>query len=91
MENETKTTTETTAPKEPFELVREAREKLKAENDALEAEKFRAEKLRAEQIIGGRSLMTSGTMELSPEEKIKQESKEFWKGTIIEKALEKHG
>ena len=40
-------------PKSPEDLVREQREKLKAENDAFEAEKLRAEKLRAEASLAG--------------------------------------
>lgn len=38
------------------QLIRERREKLKAENDAFEAERLRAEKLRAEAIMGGKGM-----------------------------------
>lgn len=45
----------TEVKKDDVELVREAREKLKSENDLLEAERLRAERLRAEEILGGGS------------------------------------
>ena len=56
------------------EKVSAAREKLKAENDAYEAEKLRAEQLRAEQQVGGRS--AAGSESLTPEDAMKKKAEE---------------
>lgn len=58
MESEKQETPQEQPKEAPIEAndvdkVKEAREKLKAENDAFEAEKLRAERLRAERMIGG--------------------------------------
>ncbi|MEK7661931.1 MAG: hypothetical protein AAB355_00295 [Patescibacteria group bacterium] len=57
-------------PKEDFELVKEAMEKLKFENDAYDAQKARAEKIRAEKLIGGRGMMAPPAEGESPAEKM---------------------
>lgn len=87
MENQTNPTPEKI---DEATLVRIEREKLKAENDALEAEKLRGERLRAESMMAGKTLMTP-QQNKSPEEIKKEGAKEFFKGTSIEKAISKYG
>jgi hypothetical protein len=66
-------------------------EKLKLQNDLLEAEINRAEQLRNRSIMGGTSASTN-----QPEQKDetmikKDKAMEFWKGTGIEESIRKHG
>lgn len=74
--------------KDEIELIRETRLQLKAEMDALEAERLRAEQMRAEQILGGKSLMSQ---ELNPDDEKKKAAAKFFEGTQIAKAIQKHG
>lgn len=67
--------------KDEAALVQEARLKLKAENDALEAEKLRSEKLRAAALIGGRTAIATPVQEETFQEKWKRTAKERYKGT----------
>ena len=69
------------------DLVREARLKLKEENDALEAEKLRGEQLRAEGMVAGRSLLTPPPKELTEDEKWAERARERYKGTGMDPTL----
>ena len=70
--------------KDDSQLVREAREKLKAENDLLEAEKLRSERLRAEAILGGRSAGAIPVVVETAHDKWAREAKERYKGTGLD-------
>ena len=62
-------------------------EQMKADNDALEAEIIRKEKLAARAQMGGAAIVSIPT----PEVPAKEKHKAFWKGTQIEKAIDKYG
>ena len=65
-------------------------DKLKEINDEIEAELLRKEELRARMNLLGKA--EAGNTQQKTEEEIKKEkTKEFWKGSEIEKALEKYG
>lgn len=68
---------------EKIEEVRTARQRLKEENDLLEAENARAESLRAESLNAGRSMMTKPVIE-TEDEKWAREAKERYKGTGLD-------
>lgn len=51
----------------------------------------RAEKLRAFEILSGRAPSGEVNTEVSKEEKLKQEARDFFKGSEIEKALIQYG
>ena len=67
--------------KTPAEVVKEAREALKAENDALEAEIVRKEKLRAQAMIGGRGEIAAPIKTETFDEKWRREAKVRYAGT----------
>lgn len=67
------------------------REMLKKENDAMEQELLRAEKLRSQSRMAGKSQIAPQTPQINPEEEKKKRLKEAWKGSSIEKAIERHG
>jgi len=73
-----------------IERAREERERMEKVVKELKAENDRRELIMAKQALGGNTEAGQGT-EVSDEEKKKQGAKEFFKGTVIEKALEKHG
>ena len=68
---------------EKIEEVRTARQRLKEENDLLEAENARSENLRAESLNAGRSMMTKPVIE-TEDEKWAREAKERYKGTGLD-------
>ncbi len=70
------------------EKIAERLEKANAESKLILE---RAEKLRVQEILGGKSNAGLEEPQLSETERIKKEAKEFFKGSDIEKALEKHG
>lgn len=61
-----------------------AKEELKAEND-------RKEKLQAEGLMSSNAGIHVEKPKMTEEQKIKEGAKEFWKGTGIEKSIEKYG
>ena len=78
---------------EPKEEVKEPEksesQKLKEENDAVEAELLRKETLRAQAAQGGES--DAGESDEIPEaDKKKVGAKEFFKGTELEEAIDKY-
>jgi len=68
-----------------------AAQRLKEENDRAAAILKQNQELEARRVLGGRTEGGSSQAEMSPEEKKKQEAKEFFKGTTIEKAIAKYG
>jgi hypothetical protein len=72
-------------------------ETLKKENLEMQKEIEKREQmlakrqeLRAREMLGGRAPISNTPTE-SPEAKKKREALEFWKGSEIERAIEKHG
>ncbi len=74
-----------------MEQTKQDREKLRAENDAMEAELLRAEKLRAQSRMAGKSVIVETPTPVNPEIEKKNQAMEFWAGTEISKALKKYG
>jgi len=73
---------------EEAKAIAERLEKANSENKLLIE---RMEKLRTMDILGGRSSASEPKIEVTPEQKLKQESKDFFKGSEIEVALSKYG
>jgi hypothetical protein len=70
---------------EAMEKANEEKKKLIEREEKLIARK---ETLNA---LGGGSIAGQQDKKQTPEDKLKEETKNFWKGTDIEKAIEKHG
>lgn len=72
----------------------EERKKIEAANakkvELLEREEKLIARKEALRQLGGGS-QAGQNIQISPEDKLKQESMKFFKGTEIEKAIEKHG
>lgn len=66
--------TNTISKKSEADIIREAREELKKENDEFEAEKLRGERLRAEKLQGGES--QAGQEIKTPEAEMEAKAKE---------------
>lgn len=73
---------------EEAKAIAERLEKANSENRQLIE---RMEKLRTMEVLGGRSPAGEVKKEISPEEKLKLETKDFFKGSEIEVALQKYG
>lgn len=65
------------------------RQKLKAENDAFESELMRGERLRAERIRAGDNFVTQPAV-VDPVKEAKERAKAFWKGSQIEKIIDRN-
>ena len=65
-------------------LLDKAREEAKIQADRLE-------QLRSDQLLSGTAGIRTETPQISEEVIKKQQAKEFWKGSEIAKALERHG
>lgn len=63
---------------------------IKAENDRRENILKEEQKLRAEQMLAGTAGGGLPRIELTEEQKKKQEALDFWKGTAIADAIAKH-
>ena len=89
----TKTSTETPEEEDlsPLEQVRQFNEENKKLLVQITEERKKIEKASAEVLIGGRSKAGQSQPVKSREEQIKEGAKEFWKGSEIEKAIERHG
>jgi len=74
----------------PLDEAKRVLEETKAQADKITAERKKIEKATAELLISGKGL-AGQNKEVSEEEKKKQGAKEFFKGTLVEKALERHG
>lgn len=72
-------TTPAPTPSDTAAQVAADRAKLKAENDAYEAEMVRAERLRAERVRAGHSVVVPAAPVQTQEDKIKEILKERWK------------
>jgi len=70
---------------------KEAIEELKKEREEISKIRDELIQLRADQLLSGRSEAGSIPQEKTEEEIKKEGAKEFWKGSEIEKALERHG
>lgn len=68
-----------------------AAEKLKEQNDRMEANIKQLQELRSEQILSGTANAGQTTQSKTEEQKQKESAMEFWKGTGIDKAIEKNG
>jgi hypothetical protein len=73
---------------EEAKAIAERLEKANAENKQLVE---RLEKLRTLDILGGRSSASEPKPVISEQDKLKQDSKDFFKGSEIEVALNKYG
>lgn len=73
---------------EEAKAIAERLEKANAENKQL-VERF--EKLRTMDILGGRSSASEPKPVISEEDKLKTETKDFFKGSEIEVALNRYG
>ncbi len=74
-----------------IERAREEREKLEVATKALKEENDRREKIMAKQALGGSSNAGQADPQVTEEQKKKEGAMNFFKGTQIEKAIEKHG
>jgi len=83
MENEKKQTN--------LEKAEELAARIEEANKKTEELLERQEKLSAERMLGGRTEAGSAPSEKTEAELKKEGAKEFWKGSEIEKAIEKHG
>ena len=71
----------------PLEQVKKINEDNKEILKQITEERKKIEKAAAEVLIGGRSTAGQAVLKISPEEKIKTETKELFKGTMIESAF----
>lgn len=81
-------------PNENLSIVDEARklrDEIKAENDRREALLKEEQKLHAERLLSGTSGSSFQKVEITEEQKKKTGAMDFWKGTGIDKAIEKYG
>ena len=74
-----------------IEKATEAAKELRAANAEKRVLLEREEKLRADDLLGGSSDAGQAKPEINEAEQKKQSAMEFWKGTDIEKAIQKHG
>ena len=91
MIDEQTTTTDTGGdkPDTPVESGDEAFERLKERNNKIQEELIRGEKLKTESLLGGDTGGHIAVGDLSPEEQKKTKAKEFFKGTQLEKDIDK--
>lgn len=83
------TDTEGTETTTPVESSDEEYKRLKEKNDKIQQELIRGEKLKTESLLGGEGGGNIPTTDLSPEEQKKKSAKEFFKGTQLEKDIDK--
>ena len=75
--------------KTPVEDSDEEYLRLKEKNNKIQEELIRGQKLKTESLLAGEGGGNIPTVELSEEEKKKTGAKEFFKGTQLEKDIEK--
>jgi len=75
--------------KTPTESLDKEYEKLKEKNNKIQEELIRGEKLKTESLISGRSRIDK-TEELSEKENKKIKAKNYFKGTQLEKDIDKY-
>ena len=63
--------------------------RLKEKNNKIQEELIRGQKLKTESLLGGEGGGNIPTEDLSPEEQKKKGAKEFFKGTQLEKDIDK--
>lgn len=93
MVEEQKSTEQTTEDK-PLSIVEEAakiRDEMKQLRDELKQENDRKERLQANEVLGGTTGGNVPAQKVDPEDEKKAAAKEFFKGTALEEAIEKHG
>ena len=73
--SDSKQKVEETPKDDPATKVQEDLNKLKAVNDAYEAERLRAEEIRAKEILGGKA--QAGQPEVTPEQEAKEEAEKI--------------
>lgn len=73
-----------------IEQANRAREELEKTRTALNSDMKKFEEMQARAIISGKSL-AGAQPQMSEQEQFKRKALEFWKGTDIERAINKYG